>query len=111
MVRRLSPENRRLLAAVAGILDEKPRPEVVLLWEIAEEDHPAWLAAGCGDLPLDEYRERLEEVEALALREGRQPIRVEATTEEMLEALAELGLPNDPQGRSVALLHLGLREE
>lgn len=82
---------------------------MVLLWEVSAEDHPAWLAAGCGDLPLDEYRERLDQVEALARSEGRRTIRVEATTEKMLEALAEEGLPNDPEGRSIALLHLGLR--
>lgn len=82
---------------------------VTFLWDVPDEQWREWIAQGCGDLPLSEYRERLAIVRARIESQGGVVVMVPATVAEVLKVIDDLALANDPQGRSAAIGLIGSR--
>jgi hypothetical protein len=93
--------NEQIAQWAVGQADQQAVGQVVL-WEFPAADHAAWLAAGMGDVSLDEYRQRLDHVETLLLAQGHRVRRCTASVAAMLDCLAAHGLANDAQGRAAA---------
>jgi hypothetical protein len=108
-------ENRRYARFVGQTVEEEVLgemagpPDLVFLWEVPAAEHAAWLAAGFGAMPRDEYLRRVYAVQAQLQRQGLRVELLPATVAEVEAALAELGQPNTPEGRSAALNLVGLR--
>jgi len=75
----------------------------VCLWDVPDGEWPEWIATGCGDMPLSEYRERLAVIRRQLEAGGHRVRMVPATVAEVLGTIARLGLQNDPAGRSAAI--------
>lgn len=96
----------RLARATA---DMGAEASVTFLWDVPAAEWPEWIAQGCGDLPLTEYRQRLAAVRARIESQGGAVVMASATVADVLATIAELGLANDPAGRAAALAILGAR--
>jgi broad specificity phosphatase PhoE len=84
-------------------------PDVVTLWDLAETEHPAWIAEGCGDVTFAEYQQRIHAARQEFERHGHRVVLVSATVREVLDALADCDLPNTPDGRAAAIAFLQAR--
>lgn len=82
---------------------------VTYLWEVPDDQWPEWIAQGCGDMPLSEYRERLALVTRQIEASGGRVGTVAATVAEVLATVAELGMQNDPAGRAAAIGTIGAK--
>lgn len=84
--------------------------DVTCLWDVSEKEWPAWVDAGCGDMPLSEYRERLAIVRRQIESAGGRVVLVRATVAGVLARIAELGMRNDSAGRAAAIGLLGMEK-
>lgn len=89
--------------------DESREADVTCLWDVPASEWPEWVAQGCGDMPLTEYRERLAVVRSQIEATGGCVIMVPATVAEVLRTIRELGMQNDQQGRSAAVGMIGMK--
>lgn len=77
--------------------------DIVYLWDVPDEEWPAFCGHGCGDVSLAEYRARVDAARQEAETAGAKVLVVRATVAEVLAKIAELGLRNNPQGRAGAI--------
>jgi hypothetical protein len=98
----------RMADVIAGMSKET---DITYLWDVPDEEWRAWIASGCGDMSLSEYRERLAIVCRQIESADGVVTMVPATVADVLRVISELGMNNDPQGRAAAVGIIGIKGE
>lgn len=80
---------------------------ITYLWLPTESEHAAWIEAGCGDMPREEYTERLRTVKKQIEAIGGIVRLISPTVAQVLRAIEKIGLKNDPEGRAAAVGLIG----
>ena len=84
--------------------------EPLLLWDLAPDEHPAYVEAGCGNEGWREYRDTLLREQEFARSRGRMVVLVRVSVAEILQEIARIGLACTPAGIMLALRSLHERQ-